>query len=112
MFAEKMEPDENGTWRFDDYFEVVLYNNGVNIWRLYPQDGRVQWHKLVGVEFPVSDTERHTLSVQINEKTIAVDADGHRITLWSEELPKQFHVGIDACEGINRFYDLTIDEPL
>ena len=110
MFSETMERDEDGTLRFDDYFEVVLYKNGINVWRLEPKGGKVVWHKLVGVEFPLAERERHSLSVQINEKTLVIDADGHRITLWSEELPAEFHVGIDACEGINRFYDLTIAE--
>ena len=110
MLSETMERDENGALRFDDYFEVVLYKNGINVWRLEPKDGKVVWHKLVGVEFPLAENERHSLSVQINEKTLVIDADCHRITLWSEELPAEFHVGIDACEGINRFYDLTIAE--
>ena len=110
MFAEHMDRDENGEWRFDDYFEVVMYKNGINVWRLYPKDGKVCWHKLVGVEFPIQEGVCHNLTVQINEKTIVVEAEGHKITLWSEELPCRFHVGIDACEGINRFYDLTINE--
>ena len=110
MFSETMERAGKGDLRFDDYFEVVLYKNGINVWRLKPKDGSVVWHKLVGVEFPVAENERHNLSVQINEKTLVIDADGHRITLWSEELPEEFHVGIDACEGINRFYNLTIAE--
>ncbi len=42
--------DVNGVLRYGDYVEIVLYKNGVNVWKMKREDGKVTWIKrLVGV---------------------------------------------------------------
>ena len=36
--------------------------------------------------------------------------DGVGIKLRTEDLPENFHVGITACEGIVRLYDMQIEQ--
>ena len=113
--AASMEPDERGVLRFGEYLEIVLYKRGVNVWRMWydpavTKNGGVSWKKLMGVEFPVSADEIHTLTVDVLENVLKIDADGKKMHLYVNDLYPEFHLGLDACEGIQRFYDMTIEK--
>ena len=62
----------------------------------------------MGVDFPVTEHEIHTLSVTIEKEELHIEADGQKILLHVENIYPVFHLGINACEGINRFYTLSI----
>ena len=111
VFADKLIEDENGVLWYDEYYEAVIYENGINVWHLYRDDSNViVWDKLLGVEFPVSAKEKHTFSVKIDGKKMFIEADGKKMTLLIDKLYDSFHVGITACEDINRFYMLTVED--
>lgn len=108
VLADSMTRDPRGVCRYGDYLEVVLWKNGVNVWRMWMENGAVTWKQLLGVEFPVSEGEMHTLSVTAHSDSLEITADGRKLWLHVPELFPAFHVGINACEGINRFYDFRI----
>ena len=111
VIAEDMHMCDDGKLRYGDYFEVVLYENGVNVWRMHMDENRkVTWHKALGVEFSVTACEKHELSVTVKENYLVVETCGQKMTLRTYDLKEGFHLGIDACEGINRFYDIEITE--
>lgn len=102
--------EENGELRYGRYFEVVIYEDGINVWEMWmPEEKQVKWHKLLGVKFPVAANEVHDLSMKVNKDTMEVTADGMQMTLRVAGLPEQFHVGLSGCENINRFYEMTIE---
>lgn len=110
IFSENLDLCEDGCYRYGNYFEVVLYKNGINVWRLWREaDGTVKWHKRLGVEFPVSENEIHTLSVQLKENYMEIDLDSMRFSLRAEDLFPVFYLGITGCEGPCRFYDMNIE---
>ncbi len=110
MLSDDLYTDENGNLRYDNYFEVVLYKNGINVWRLWNQDGKMVWHRRLGAEFPVSEGEIHELSVTTGPCELTITVDGaHKLVLRTEDIFPSYHVGIDACEGINRFWDMHVD---
>jgi len=111
--AASMEPDERGVLRFGEYLEIVLYKRGVNVWRMWydpavMKNGGVSWKKLMGVEFPVSEGEIHTLFCEVKADSLVIGADEHRMSLYIPDLYPTFHAGIDACEGVNRFYSFDV----
>ena len=110
IFSEDLALCEDGAYRYGNYFEVVLYKNGINVGRLWRDaDGAVRWHKRLGVEFPVSEGEVHTLSVQLKEGYMDIDLDGMKLSLRAEDLFREFYLGITGCEGPCRFYDMAIE---
>lgn len=110
IFSEDLELCEDGCYRYGNYFEVVLYKHGINVWRLWRDgDGVVRWHKRLGVEFPVSEGELHSLSVRLKESDMEIELDGMKISLRTEDLFPRFYLGITGCEGPCRFYDLTVE---
>lgn len=110
VLAPWMEEDSRGVYRYGDYIEVVLWKNGVNVWRMWMKDGEVAWKQLLGVDFPVGENEIHTLSVTVGTDTLEIAADGRKMLLAVADLYPTFHVGFNACEGINRFYDFEAEQ--
>ena len=108
ILVKQPEQCEDGAVRYGECFEVVLWKNGVNVWRMWMENGEVTWKQLMGVEFPVSESEIHTLSVLIENDTLHIEADDRKMQLYIDDLYPEFHLGLNACEGINRFYDLEI----
>lgn len=109
ILVENAEECEDGAVRYGACFEVVLYENGVNIWRHYREDGKCSWHKRLGVEFPVTENEIHELSVEVKENYLVAAVDGKKMTLRVEDVPEKFHIGITTCEGIARVYSMNIE---
>ena len=67
VITDKLYTDERSVVRYGDYLEVVLYREGVNIWRMKMQDKKVTWKLLMSVSFPVSEDTIHTLEVEIEK---------------------------------------------
>ncbi len=110
ILVEKLEDCEDGALRYGPCFEVVLYKNGINVWRHFRDDGLCHWHKRLGLQFPVAENEKHLLHVQVVENTLLIEVDDQKIELRTEDIPEKFHVGLTACEGIVRLYEMTIEE--
>lgn len=111
VMANELEKGENGVLRYGNYFEVVLYEKGINVWQMKMDEAKkVTWTKLSASVFEVSHNTPHLLKVKIAENGIWTEALGVKTFVYVPDMPKAMHVGIDACEGINRFYDFAIDE--
>ena len=108
VIADKLETDERGIQRYGNYLEVVLWKNGINVWRMFCENKTVTWKQLMGVDFSVSENDVHTLCVSIDANTLHIQADDRKMQLYIEDIYPSYYLGINACEGINRFYDLEI----
>ena len=93
------------------HFEVVAYEGGCNIWRIVPADTArgIATTALAKVRFPVPAQSEIDLEVELKDRAIGVRVNGHSFEIHCGELPERVHVGITACEGINRFYDFSIE---
>ncbi len=101
---------EDGAVRYGACFEVVLWKNGFNVWRHYREDGRCFWHKRLGLTFPVTENERHTLRVEVKESYLTITVDGFATALRVDDIPESFHIGITVCEGIARIHSLSVEQ--
>lgn len=110
-----LDTDAEGNRRYGDYFEVVVWKNGVNVWRLKRdpsvlKEGGVSWVLLLSAEFSLEQELRHTLTVDILACRMIINVDDkHIFKLYSDDLPASFHAGINACEGLCKFYDLSVE---
>lgn len=112
IIVEKTELCPDGAVRYGACFEVVLWKNGVNVWRHYMDeaDHHCYWHKRLGLNLPVTEGEIHELAVDVIRNYIVFSIDGVSVKLRAEDLPEAFHMGVTACEGIVRLYDFKIDQ--
>ena len=109
ILVPKTEENERGEKKYGACFEVVLWKNGINVWRHYREEGRCFWHKRLGMRFSNAENKIHELSLEVQEQALVLTLNGQQTMLRTEDLPKQFHLGITGCEGIVRIYDMTID---
>ena len=110
IMSDALDLCDDGVYRYGNYFEVVLYKNGINVWRLWKEEnGKVKWHKRLGAKFSVEENKKHTISVKFEENYITVDFNGASYTLRAEDLFPSFHLGITGCEGVCRFYNMSIE---
>ena len=112
ILVEKPEKCEDGAVRYGACFEIVLYKNGVNIWRHYMDepDHKCYWHKRIGLKMPVTEKDIHELEVEVVENYITFSVDGVSLQVRTEDLFKEFYVGATACEGIVRLYDIEVEQ--
>lgn len=110
LLTNGLYKDKNGDLRFGDYYEIVLWKNGINVWQMYMEESAVKWKKLMGVSFNVAECEKHTFNVELDEKKVRITTGNQDIFLHIADLPKEVNVGITACEGINRFYSLDVEK--
>jgi hypothetical protein len=113
VIVEDAPADENGIHKYGEYYEVVAYDKGLNIWKVLPWPERVERPikaQLLGkVEFPIADGDIAEVNMKIEGKSIIGTVNGHTLKVDCDTIPDSFHIGLTACEGYNDFYEFTID---
>jgi hypothetical protein len=106
VIAEDVRTDENGVIRYDNYFEVVIYKNGINIWRLWPENGKIVHKNLLRLVYPLETGKKHPLTVTVTTDSISAETNGVKATVPVPDMFETFYTGVTACEGLCRFYNL------
>lgn len=110
VISPENEVDENGILRTLDYYEIVIWRNGLNVWHLSTENRKVTYYKVLGATFPVALEEKHTLSVEILDRRLVMQLDEMKLELYIHDLPGSFRLGYTACEGYCRLYQLTAEQ--
>lgn len=111
ILVKKPETCEDGAVRYGDCFEIVLWKNGVNVWRHFRDEaGKCSWHKRLGLTVPMREGDIHELTVKTEPEYITFSVDGISAKLRVEDLFDTFYIGVTACEGIVRLYDFSTEE--
>ena len=113
VLAGKIDESETGVPIFGDHWEVVLYAEGLNVWRHSTKDGKPFVYRAAYLKVPFNRNTRYNLEVKVAKtskglKEMTVKCCGHEIGYVDNDLPDSFHAGIIGCEGRNRFYDFKV----
>ena len=108
VLAPALGKDAAGRPEYREHFEICVFNEGVNVWHHTFAEGKPSWKKVAFARFPLQPNTRYALGVEIKGKQMSVTIDGHAFGYTDEALPKTAYVGITGCEGVNRFFDLTV----
>lgn len=113
VIADEPTRLEDGTLRYGLHIEVVLYQNGINLWYIDGTNNTIE--QIVREEFPVeaNTIRKLNVSVDLDKMWIIVKLDGEKgkhIIPWPKLANfKKYFVGITACEGINSFYSFDFE---
>ncbi|MBQ7915321.1 MAG: hypothetical protein IJ315_00860 [Firmicutes bacterium] len=106
--------EEEGHLFYNLHFEVVAYEKGCNVWHLVQDPARPERPlcptKIACPEFVIEDGSMIEMSVEIKEKKLKIWVNDQCFEVEHPQLPKKCHIGITDCEGINHFYELTVEE--
>lgn len=106
--AWDMDTDTQGRHQYHNNVEVVLWDHGINVWRLHIESGKHIWTKAAYCQFTLQKNTRYQLQVTRKGKQLTISVDGHVFGYQEDSLPDEFYAGVTACEGINRLYDFSI----
>ena len=114
VFTDDLRVDENGHSIYDKHFEVVAYEDGINIWHIVPCPEKVEYPVdptlLASKKFSIDANSLIQMKVVIEKDCIKAWVNGEYLEVPVDDLPQDtFWVGITACEGINRFYNLIVE---
>lgn len=114
VFTNDLRVDENGHSIYNKHFEVVAYEDGINIWHIVPCPEKVEYPVdptlLASKKFSIDANSLIQMKVVIEKDCIKAWVNGEYLEVPVDDLPQDtFWVGITACEGINRFYNLIVE---
>ena len=93
------------------HFEVCIWKNGVNVWRVIPYPPRVERPikptKIYFEEYSIPEEEIECV-IKFGEKSITVIMRGREFTVSHEDFPESFRLGFTACEGYCEFSEFEI----
>ena len=112
VLAPRLGKDEAGRCVFDDFYQVVLFDKGVNVWAYHYSDGEVKWQLASFARFPLKKHERYNLQVKVDNvkgvRQVEIRVDGHSFGFQDRKFTGPFLAGVAGCEGRTRFYDFKI----
>ena len=101
---------------FREHYEIVLYDQGFNVWHHLWRDEKPYWYKAAYLKTAFKPKTVYELQVQLvwtaKGCQMIVRCDGHELgytELSMRQVP--MYVGLIACEGNNRFYDFKVTVP-
>ena len=108
LLSSQEEIDENGILRTLEYYEIVIWKNGLNVWRHHTEGRKTSYYQVLGAAFPLAAEEIHELSMEIGERHLLMEVDGKKLKLFLHDMPASFRLGYTACEGICRLYEMSV----
>ncbi|MBE6912594.1 MAG: hypothetical protein E7473_08720 [Ruminococcaceae bacterium] len=118
VFTDDVALNEKGTLIYGLHFEAVAWEGGCNVWHVTSTPGAerpVKSSLIAFSEFKIDPNELADISVTVKKQNgrpcrLEVDINGHRFGCENVDIPEEFHIGITACEGANKFYEFSIEE--
>lgn len=109
LIANKLDFANNEFPLLNDYIEVVIWEKGINVWKHDVADGKDTWFLMDSKEFIVEKATPVTFSVKLEDGRLIANCGTQTLAVNTDLINDEVYVGIQACEGINRFYSLTIE---
>lgn len=108
VLASRLGKSADGGPEYRQHVEIVLYDQGVNVWRHFYKNGRPSWKKLAWMRLDLKPNVKHVLSVRRKGALLTVRANDREFGVRVEDLPESLYVGLTGCEGVNRFHDFSL----
>ena len=103
------EPATVGSFReYRDHCEIVLFDEGVNVWVHGFSDQGPHWALTAYWRFPLAPMVKHHLHVHRVGHQLNLSVDNQEFSCHVAALPEILYAGITACEGVNRFFDFNL----
>lgn len=114
VIAEKLGQNSKGIPEFRDHYEIVLFNEGINIWKHTYSNGINSYILVSCMAHVFLPQKRYDLKVTLknfrkSSRILTVECDGVEFGFEDADLPKSVYAGITGCEGINRFYNFRVN---
>ena len=120
VIAGELGADSQGRLAFRDIYEIVLFDEGLNVWRhRRPNGGKSEIEKVAYAKHGYKKHTQYELQVVVKRKRshggrlttdVEVSSDGVSVGFRDETVPEVFRIGLIGSEGRCRFYDFRYDD--
>lgn len=93
MLASRIAADDRGRPQYEEHVEVVLFDQGINVWRHQCRDSKSVWTKVLYARFPLQKSTKYRLQVTRKGSDISVSVEGHTIGYHEDSLPPELSLG-------------------
>ncbi|OQA85405.1 MAG: hypothetical protein BWY31_01927 [Lentisphaerae bacterium ADurb.Bin242] len=115
VIAPELGKSKDGIPEFREHFEIVLFDEGINVWRHLYTDGKPSWYKAAFLKTSYLPKTVYDLQVELRFVKqgcqMILRCEGKEFGYLELNLPDSYYAGIIACEGRNRFYDFKVVQP-
>ncbi len=105
----------DGQAEYREHWEVVLYDEGINVWHHEYKAGKPVWHLAAMTRHAFKPGVKYDLKVTLTRQAqgtmIDIACGDARLAYMEHDLPRTLLVGLTGCEGVNRFYDFRVTRP-
>jgi hypothetical protein len=109
IIAQDFAPDAQGRPQYGEFYEAIIYEKGLNLWRHFATaEGKRAYELAVYSTFALKPDTRYTLTVTRKGKRLEMNVDGHIVGLTVSALPAEVFLGVMGCEGVSRVYDFAV----
>ena len=118
VITRDLPKNDAGQYEFREHYEVVLYNEGLNVWHHTYENGQAKWHLAAFARTSFEPKRKYELKVRMftpkgrDQVRMTVSCGDVNFGFEDPDLPGEFYAGITGCEGRNRFYDFTVETGL
>lgn len=120
VIAADLGECEKGRNEHREHYEVVLFDQGVNIWHHTYEDAEAKFRLVAFSRFDLENQTPYTMSVMLDRtrsdhedpeagRLMTVEVEGQTFAYFSPHLPTEVYVGIIGCYSANRFYDFSVE---
>jgi hypothetical protein len=110
VIAARISEPAGKTAVYQEHFEIVLWDQGINVWHHVLQNGKSRWVRTAFCTVPLKKNEKHRLEVRKAGKELTLTVGTTTFGYVDPSLPDDFRIGITGEEGVNRFYDFAVKQ--
>lgn len=119
VLANEIARGEDGTPEHREHLEIVLFDEGVNIWHHDYEAGEAHFRLVAFSRFDLESDVRHEMHVTINRprgrmrdpgagRMLTIEVGEHSFAYYAPTLESELYAGIIGCYSANHFYDFTV----
>lgn len=111
LLVSRLGPDDDGYRACLTHLELVLFDQGLNVWAHRREGDQSTWLKWAWWRFDLHSDTPYRLSVERAGQRLTFRVEGHECGCHAGELPAELYLGLAGQEGVNRFYDCAVEFP-
>lgn len=112
VLTPELDKDDKGRYAFKRHFEVVLYNEGINVWHYRYENGVLSWYLAAFARAEFKPGTKYELKIKMQQgrfsPRMTISCGDVRFGYESPELSGELYAGVTGCEGRNRFYNFKL----
>ena len=99
VLANELGKDANGYPEYQEHWEIVLWNEGINVWHHQrSKEGKPMWHRAAQLKKTFEKDKKYELTVSVDYTAkgpqVTIMCDGACFSYLEHDLPKKLYVGV------------------